>query len=394
MKPRILDRYIFLEMISPFFLSMTVLLLVLILNKLFRLADLVISKGASIFSIIQIFAYVIPGFLVITIPMSLVVASLTAFTRLSADSEITAMKASRISLYRMVRPVLFFAGICLVVTAFTSLFLVPGADAALKTHLFNMVKSRALVGVEPGIFNTTFDGMVVYVDKMKSLDKLEGIFIADERSAKEPYVVIAQNGKLIADPQSLNVTLAMQHGSIHMKPKDEHTYSLMGFDAGRIYLDINNALLQKGPSRKGYADYGTFELLGEIRRLREQGQPTYALETEFHKRLSLPFACIILGLIGAPLGIRRTRSGKSAGIAIALLVFLAYYIVIGSATNLAETGTVNPALAYWIPNMLMLVCACVFVLKKGQETNFMILNKLVMLYYDTKNSLKTKKRAL
>jgi lipopolysaccharide export system permease protein len=385
---KILNRYIFREMLPPFFLSMTVLLLVLFLQKLFKLADLVVSKGASLLSIIKVFAYVMPSFLVITIPMSLIVASLTTFARLSADSEVTAMKASRISLTSMIRPVFFFALVCFAMTATTSLLLVPGADTALKAHLFNMVKSRAMVGIEPGVFTSTFDGMVIYVDKMKSLDKIEGIFISDERSAKEPYAIVAKRGNLIADPQSLNVTLAMQEGSIHVPPKDEHTYTLMGFNAARLYLDINSALVQKGKSGKGYEEYGSVELIREIGLLRKEGKPTYSLETELHKRLSIPFACLILGLIGAPLGIRRNRSGKSAGVAVALLVFLAYYIVLGSATNLAETGTIRPALAFWIPNCLMSVAAGVFVMIKGREINFNLGSRISMRYYELKNRIK------
>ena len=242
-RTRTLDWYIFREMLPPFFLSMAVLLLVLFLEKLFRLADLVVSKCAGVLATGKVLAYVVPGFLVITIPMSLLVASLTTFARLSADSEITAMKASRISLYSMIRPVFLFALLAFAVTAVTSLILVPGANSELKIHLFNMVKSRAMVGIEPGVFSSTFDGMVIYVDKMQSLDNMEGVFISDERSVKEPYAIVAKRGKLIADPQSLNVTLALQDGTIHTLPHDDQSYALMKFDAARLYLDINNALI-------------------------------------------------------------------------------------------------------------------------------------------------------
>ncbi|MFA5074205.1 MAG: LPS export ABC transporter permease LptF [Nitrospirota bacterium] len=391
---RIIDRYIFREMMSPFFLSMTVLMLVLFLNKIFRLADLVMSKGASIFSILQVFAYIIPGFLVITIPMSLLVASLTAFARLSTDSEITAMKASCISLYDMMRPVMFFAAICFSITTFTSLVLVPGSDAAMKAHLFNMVKSRALVGIEPGVFTSTFDGMVIYVDKMESLDNIQGMFIADERSGKEPYAIVSLRGKLMADPASLNVILAMEEGAIHMQPRDESTYTLMGFNTARLYLDINNALVQRQSPQKGYHDYGTVELIKTIYQLRSEGKPSYSPETELHKRLSIPLACIILGLIGAPLGIRKSRSGKSVGVILALLVFLFYYIIVGSATNLAETGTIRPALAYWLPNILMIIAAGVYVIKKSRDIDFKIASTVDSYYYDFKNWVQQKGKPL
>lgn len=378
---RTLDRYIFREMLPPFFLSMAVLLLVLFLEKLFRLADLVVSKGAALLSIVRVLLYVLPGFLVITIPMSLLVASLTTFARLSSDSEITAMKASRISLYRMILPVFLFALIAFGITAATSLMLVPGANVALKTHLFNMVKSRAMVGIEPGVFSTTFDGMVVYVDKMESLDAMEGVFISDERSAKEPYTIMSKKGRLITDPQSLSVMLSLQDGAIHTLPRDEVTYTRMRFDRARLHLDISNSLIQRGAPGKGFEDMDSLELLREIKRARQEKRSSVSLETELHKRLSIPFSCLILGLIGAPLGIRKSRSGKSAGVAFALLGFLLYYIILGSATNLAETGSVRPLLAFWVPNVVMLLTATAFVVKRGQEVNLMIAHRIARFYY-------------
>ena len=381
---RTLDRYIFGEMLPPFFLSMSVLTLVLLLQKLFHLADLVVSKGATLLSTVKVLAFTIPSSFVITIPMSLLVAALTTFARLSSDSEITAMRASRISLYRMIRPVFLFSLVAFAVTALTSLVLVPTASSALKAHLFNMVKSRAMVGIEPGVFSTTFDGMVIYVDKMGSLDQMEGVFISDERSAKEPYDIVAKRGKLIADPKTLNVTLALQDGSIHTTPDDKQSYTRMAFDAARLYLNISNTLVQKGPGRS-FTDMDSAELVQEIKRTRQEGKPTYSLETELQKRISIPFACLILGLIAAPLGIRRSRSGKSAGIAIALLAFLVYYIILGIATNLAETGTFRPVLAFWIPNSILAVGAVLFVLVKGHEISFMIGSRISRLYYDIKN---------
>ena len=387
-RTRILDRYILQEMLPPFFISMAVLLFVLFLQKLFQLADLIISKGATLASTANILAYVVPGFLVITIPMSLIVASLTTFARLSADSEITAMKTSRISLYNMIRPVFLFALLAFAVTAYTSLILVPGANSALKAHLLSMVKSRALIGIEPGIFSNTFEGMVIYVDKMDPDNNLEGVFISDERSAREPYAIVAKRGSLIPDQQSMKVTLAMQDGTILTQPRTEQAYTLMLFDHARLNLDISSTLLQNKSPGKGPEDFESLELVQEINRLRAEGKAAYRYETELHKRLSIPFACILLGLIGAPLGIRRSRSGKSAGIAIALLVFLVYFIILSGATNLAETGTLPAYLAFWVPNILMTVAALIFITIRGHEYTFMIASRISRLYYGTKTRLK------
>jgi len=377
---RILDRYIFTEILPPFFLSMAALTLVLLLQRMYKLAELVVSRGATVGAVVKLLLYVLPGFFVIIIPMSLLVASLTAFTRLSSDSEITAMKASRISLYVMMRPLMAFALICFLATAATSLVLVPTANFALKKHLFNMVKSRSMVGIEAGVFSSTFDGMVMYVDKMESLDRMEGIFISDERSTSEPYVIIAKRGKLTADQSTLKVTLAMNDGSIHALPRDETSYSLMSFDAGKLYLDINQALVQKNSQEKSMEETGSLELLRQLKIAKTEGKPTIDLESEFHKRIAIPFACVIFGLIGAPLGIRQSRSGKSAGIAVALMVFLFYYFILAAGTKFADAGTLAPIVAYWLPNLLLTAAAAALVFMKGHEISFDGINRINACY--------------
>jgi lipopolysaccharide export system permease protein len=288
----------------------------------------------------------------------------------------------------MIRPVMLFALVAFMFTALTSLIVAPAANHALKVHLFNIVKSRAMVGIEPGVFSSTFDGMVIYVDKMEGRDDMKGIFISDERSAKEPYAIVAQSGRLIADPQSLNVTLAMRQGAIHALPRDEQSYSTMNFDSGNLYLDISHALVQRGPSDTDFNEIGSLELFQELKRARTEGKPTIDIESELHKRLSIPFACLLFGLIGAPLGIRRSRSGKSAGISMALLVFLVYYMVLAAGTNLSNTGKLSPAIAYWLPNVLMTAAAGILVYKKGHEKDFNVFRFIEERYH----RLRTKNR--
>ncbi len=380
-KIKVLDRYLFEELIPPFLLSMFIITLVLFIQKMFRLAELVISKGVPVTDTLKLLAFILPGFLVITIPMSALVASITAFSRLSSDSELTAMKTSRVGLYRMLRPVAVFSFLAFGATALTSLVLLPAANTAMKAHLFNMVKSQAMVGIEAGVFSSSFDGMVIYVDKMESLDKMEGIFISDEHSAKDSYSIVAKRGKLITDPQSFKVTLAMEDGALYSMPRDAHKYHLTSFAAGNIFLDINRSLLPGVVPTTDYRDASLQTLLTDIRALRAQGKPTLNVESELHMRLSIPVACLIFGIIGAPLGIRKSRSGKSAGIAIALAVFFLYYVLIGTSKNLAETGALSPAAAYWIPNAIIGAGSAILLHIRNNELNIGIVDLFSRLYF-------------
>jgi lipopolysaccharide export system permease protein len=379
---KILDRYITRELLPPFFLSIAVLTLALFLQKMFRLMELILSKGSPLVDTGKLLLYIMPGFLAMTIPMSLLVAALTAFTRLSSDSEVTAMKASRVSLYAMVRPVLQLSIILFLVTSAITHFLAPHANFAFKAQLFNMLKARAMVGLEQGVFSSTFDGMVIYVDKMNSLDDIQGIFISDERSGNEPFTIVAKQGQLIADPENLNVTLAMDRGAIHLQPRTEGVYPLMFFDKGKLFIDISRASMRRRSDDAGrnIEELDSLELLKELRQARTGGEPTRAIEIELQKRVSISYACLVFGLIGAPLGIRKSRTGRSAGIAISIFVILVYYLVLGTAARLADGGAVTPAAATWIPNGLITVAALALVIKKGNEIYFGIGTRFAGLF--------------
>lgn len=371
-RTRILDRYILRELVPPFFLSIAVLTLALFLQKLFRLVELILSKGSTLAATGKLILYILPGFLMVTIPLSLLVAALTAFSRLSADAEITAMKASRISLYAMIRPVFTLSLLLFFVTAFIAHVIAPRAGHALKAHLFTMVKSKAMVALEAGVFSSSFDNMVVYVDRMNSLDDMQGIFLSDERSAAEPYAVIAKQGRLITNPENFNVTLQLEQGAVHLQPRADSGYSLMAFATGILNLDLDRGLLRRGASGEGrnIEELDSLELLQRIRQARPGDEQARDAEKELHKRMSVSYACLVFGIVGAPLGIRKTRSGRSAGIAIAIAVILVYYLIIGTGANLAESGAISPAAAYWLPNAVITLVALGVVVKKGQEIHF------------------------
>ncbi len=380
-RPRIIDRYIFRELIGPFFFSLAAIMLVLFIQKMFRLTELVIAKGVSLWSTLQLFFLIMPGFLVIAIPMSMLLASLIAFTRLSSDSEVSAMKASCMSLYGMLRPVALLSAVTCALTAVVSIAVLPASSRMLKEHMLAMVKSSALVALEPDTFSSMFNGLVIYVDKMKSADDLEGIFIFDERTAKDPYAITAKRGRLIADPKSLDVVLAMEDGVIHTSVRENEPYTHMSFDTGGLFMDINNFFLPSGDFSSGYQNIGTLQLFRDIRRARSEGKPSASMESELHTRFTIPFACLVFGLVGAPLGIRRSRTGKSSGILIAIAVFLGYYIVMGSSKNMAEAGVVSPAVAYWVPEAIITFAAIAVIYKKGREIDFGITNRITSWYY-------------
>ena len=129
------------------------------------------------------------------------------------------------------------------------------------------------------------------------------------------------------------------------------------------------------------------ELVKKIKALKAAGAPAYYEQVELSKKFSLPFTCLLLGLIGAPLGIRSSRSGKSGGFMMALLVIMIYYIGMVTAQNFGKTGEVNPLLSVWIPNFILMVLAIYLSYKTQKETPFTVLDRLVNLTISAKGFL-------
>lgn len=144
---RILNLYIILEIASLFLLSITVFTLILLLGRLIKLTDMVISKGVPLSEISRMIVYLMPSFLVFTIPMAFLLAVLLAFGRLSADNEITVMKASGISLMQLMPPVLLCGLIATLLTLTISTLGVPWGNSAFKDLSFRVLKQNVALTI-------------------------------------------------------------------------------------------------------------------------------------------------------------------------------------------------------------------------------------------------------
>ena len=154
---RIVSSYIFRETLTPFGLGLLVFTMVLLLQRIIRLIEMIVNKGVPPGSVFKLILYLLPYFFVFTIPMALLLAVLVAFSRLHADSEITALKASGLSLGQLLPPVFFLAAICYVVTTAITLSVLPNANHAFRNLLYSVGRTKALVGIKERVFIDDFD---------------------------------------------------------------------------------------------------------------------------------------------------------------------------------------------------------------------------------------------
>ena len=240
---KIINRYIFREIAIPFIIILFVLTFVLLMGKILQIMDLMVNKGISIISISHMIILIMPSLMMFTIPIALLVSILIAMGRFSADNEITALKASGVSLLQIYYPVAIASLLAFIFTIVIGYFLVPQSNFASKRLLFEVASQNASIGIKEKVFNADFKGLLVYADKIPmDGEYMEGVMISDSRIIDEQNTILAEKAFLVADPKLMIVKLRMENGSIHTVSSDLKNYRKVDFKSYDINLDLSTTL--------------------------------------------------------------------------------------------------------------------------------------------------------
>ena len=366
---KIIDRYILKEIAYPFFLILFVLTFVLLMGKIIQLMDLMVNKGVSFIDISKLFLLLTPSFLILTIPISLLISILIGLGRLSGDNELTILKASGMSLYKLLGPIAIASLIAFIITAVTSLFLVPHSKYATKNLLFNVAKKKASIGIKEKVFNDDFKGILLYAESIPVHgDYMKGVIISDTRISKEPSTIIAEKAFLISDPSLMTVTLRLENGSTHMVDKTLKNYRKMDFSSYDVNLDIESSIAEaKKVNAKDSTEMTIWELSQKLKTAGLEDAVFREMAIEFYKTITTPLSCIVFGILGIPLSIRAHRAVRSRGFTLGLIIVFIYYIMRLGGEALVETGRLSPLIGTWSPNIIFCIVGFYLLIRAAND---------------------------
>ncbi len=351
----ILDRAIAKEMTAAFGIGLMVFTFVLLTNKILRLVELIVNKGVGVMTVLQLFLYMLPYSLVVTIPMSVLLATLVTFTRLAADGEVLALRGAGLSLTRLTRPAVLFGGVATLLTLVISIWILPYSNQAFKGLVFDMTRRQVSAGIEEGIFNELFDGLILYVEHLDpKTSAMRGVFLVDTRNPEEARVIVAQGGRFTSDPANLRLGLELDHGTIHLSAAEAAgRYRLISFADYALNLDLGRALSDPMQRQLGEQELTLSGLLQRAASLRAQGQNYHPPLVEFHKKLAIPMSCVLFTAVGVALGSRIRKGGRGISLAISVACALGYYLLIVAGEGLGDRGWAPEYLLMWLPNLLV-----------------------------------------
>jgi LPS export ABC transporter permease LptF/LPS export ABC transporter permease LptG len=348
---KIIDRYVIRQMLPPILLGLLVFTFVLIIPQIKEHAESFIAKGVSPGIVLTAMLLLVPQALALTIPMSLLLGLLIAFTRLSADREFVAMQACGMSLARLLRPVGVISVLCAGATFYVWAIVVPDSNQRFREIAFNVVAQRAEYKIRSRVFFDDFPNLVLWVrDVPAAGGGWNGVFISDTRSTSAPTIYLARRGRVSIDRQRQRIELVLENGTFHTSKADGEEVSQ--FERIWVTLDPATVFPKAGPER-GPNELTIAELRARVADMQKRGESPHNELITIHRKWSIPVACLVFGLIGIALGATNRRDGALGSFVLGLVVIFAYYIPMYLGPSLAKGSLVPPWFAAWLPNIVM-----------------------------------------
>ena len=353
---RIYDRYVLRQTLKPLAIALLVALLVLLIERMLRLLDLVLGARGPLKMVFEIMAYLVPHYIGLALPISLLIGIMVAFNRLSRDGEIDALHCAGVSLGRMSRATFFAAAVVAVISGIVIGYLKPFGRYAYQAMVFAVSHAALNTLVKARVFTAVGDTTVLVNEINANTGTFSNVFLYQRDDDGGSTVVTARNGDFVRVAQDgmpilrlfdgVRLTLRQNGTAVRPERQEDNPAGVLRFRQLRMVLGDQTPMFRlRGADEREF----TLGELWERRNAPPAGVRPTDLVAELHGRivriLSVPF----LPLLGIPLALGRRRSDRTYGIALGLLVLILYNQIVDLGENMAETGDLHPIVGLWLP---------------------------------------------
>lgn len=352
----ILQRSILKDLFPPFGINLLFFMFIFLITRILEIINLIVNYRVSALTFLLLLLYSLPFFLEFIIPMSVMMAVLLAFLRMSGDNEIVAMKSCGLSLHHTLVPVLLFCLMGWGLTTFMAVAALPWGNRSTYEMSLKLAKSNFEAIVKERTFIDSFEGVMLYVNKMDIRSKiLHDVFIEDQRTQGIHNTIIAPRarGNIIDLPDQPVVHLKLENGIINRVDLNNRAADSIAFETYEMNLPLKQLAASGIGKRKPLEEMTVAELKRFIAKASSADRIYYRALMKLHEKFSLPFACFALGILAIPLGIQSKTQKRSLGAVIGIVLFLTYYLLLTAGWSLGESGAFPPLLGMWTPNAVM-----------------------------------------
>ena len=347
---RILTRYITGEILSHALIGGVIFTFILFMKELPRILEMVVHNSSTFTSVVEVVLFMLPNFLMVTIPMAVLVGVLLGLSRLASDSEIIAMRASGMGIgyFVSVASIVAIGGTLLGLA--NSLYVAPRANQAILA-MDKALAMQASYEIEPRVFDEDFHNFVLYVQDVRSgtgAANWRQVFMADTTDLTTPLITTAASAT-VSNDSSQELLMRLRDGSRHETVAGQpQQYNISTFD----FTDLPLASSQQNEAHLGRLDTAIYAMPMKVLWAHTSGPQGKRFQIEMQKRFAYPAACLVLMLVGVPLGVTSRRGGKSSAWVATLALVVVYYSLSLIGIALAKQNWISAFLAVWMANLL------------------------------------------
>lgn len=363
-----IDWYILRELGGPFFFGVTAFSSIFIGSSLLmKIAGYMIDMDMPLHLAAKIFVLELPAIVVLTFPMSMLLAALLAFGRLSGNSEIIAFKAGGVSFWRMVIPVICVGILTSVLTIYINEEIVPFSSYQTRKTVWEFTHKGSKMPVsQKHLSLTPIDSKTGTLDYILYAERFDGetqtlsnVVYSDYENGTLSYYIEARQAKWHANQW------VFLDGTSYVFSGNRQPVTTMEFGEYEMKtLDRTPSQLAMGS--KILDEMSAAELREFIELNRKEGRKMNKHLVKYHQHFAIPLSCLIFALVGAPLGLQPNRSGSSIGLGISMVVIFIYYVVLTAAGAVGQSGAIPPFLGAWLPNILFTLIGIGFNVKAAR----------------------------
>ena len=446
-------RHLLRTAAGPFFFGLFVITFLQMIQILFRYVDLFVSKGVPFALATKVMALSLGHMFALSVPMAVLISVLMSVGQLAADHEITALKASGISLWTVLRPLLLGATlVALGLTAYNH-YIFPESNHALASLLYDISRTKPMLEIREQQFTDMSETLTIFVKtKDDKTGRIEDVTIFEKQKPGDlsPRLTIATHGRIVPDHKNDAMLIELFDGEIHERPDKENPdkYQVTRFGQHNLYVDnVERDFKESGRQTRSDREMNLHDLwdaaadeLDQQAEVREQvvelndqlldwqwqlldpakrtsllgtrvlpadgherqsrlsakfratrlkaervlNQSSYQEKimashevkgnrylVEFHKKFAIPFACVVFAVIGLPMAVTTSRSGKGVSVTLAIGVYLIYYLLLVGGEKFADRGRLDPFFAMWSANIVLLGLGIPMFLKTVKESTLL-----------------------
>jgi len=347
-----IQRVIYSEITAPSLISLVVLTFVVFTREFGRLAEILIRKNAATATIFQIVISLLPSILIFTVPFAFLIGTLIGISRLSADSEIIALRAGGVNIYQLLWPVLKVGLGIMLLTLILTCILLPRANSALRDLRHQIGLRPVQSEIKAHVFNEDLPGVVLYAEDIDlQTSAWQGAFLADASTDGEKRIILSQRAHPLFSDDAQRLQIHFERGLVYkVDLQSPERTSLTRFQTLDVPVEFPE-VVQADASPKQVQDKTVAELFSDIGE--EDSLTSHMGLVEFQRRLALPLSALIFAVLALTLGIHSPRAGRGYGFILSIAIAFTYYVLFATGIELAENGTISITVGVWGANLLL-----------------------------------------